>query len=121
MTFQHAPAAATTVASNVDVQSEPVPPAQQGLIPSTLSMIERLATDARVDVDRLERMMALHERLIERQAREQYAADYVRMKPNLPLIIRTKDNTQTRSKYAPLEDVNGQVDPILNQYGFGTS
>ncbi len=85
-----------------------------------LAMMERLAL-SNVDVVKIEKMMDLHERMLNRNAKSAFAADYVRMKPHLPKVLRTKNNTQTKSKYAPLENINQAVDPILEQYGFGTS
>lgn len=74
-----------------------------------------------IDPVKLEKMMDLHDRLLNRQKKEAFAADFIRMKPALPKIIRMKENTQTQSRYAPLEDINTQIDPILSQHGFGTS
>jgi len=85
------------------------------------AMMERLATNKDVDVEKLERMMAMNERILDRNAAQAFAADFVRMKSHLPKVLRTKDNTQTQSKYAPLEDINTQIDPVLEEYGFGTS
>lgn len=85
------------------------------------AMMERLASNKDVDVEKLERMMAMNERILDRNAEQAFAADFVRMKPNLPKVLRTKENTQTQSKYAPLEEINTQIDPILEQYGFGTA
>ena len=85
-----------------------------------MAMMERLALSD-IDVTKLEKMMDLHERTLDRNAKAAFAADYVQMKPRLPKVLRTKDNTQTKSKYAPLEDINQAVDPILEQYGFGTA
>lgn len=85
-----------------------------------LAMMERLAM-SNIDVAKLEKMMDLHERMLDRQKAEAFAADYVRMKPHLPKVLRLKSNTQTQSKYAPLEDINEAVDKVLSDYGFGTS
>src|ERR1700734_1981608 len=64
-----------------------------------------------MDADKLSRLMDLQERILNRNAKSEFAADYVRMKPHLPKVLRTKDNTQTKSKYAPLEEINKAVDP----------
>ena len=85
-----------------------------------LAMMERLAM-SNVDVVKIEKMMDLHERMLNRNAKSAFASDYVKMKPHLPTVARTKNNTQTKSKYAPLETINEAVDPILEQYGFGTA
>lgn len=74
-----------------------------------------------LDVVKLEKLMDLQERMLDRNAKAEFSADFVRMKPNLPKVLRTKDNKQTQSKYAPLEDINQAIDPILKEYGFGTA
>jgi len=85
------------------------------------SMMERLASNKDVDVEKLERMMTMNERILDREAQHAFSADFVRMKPHLPKVLKTKENSQTQSKYAPLEEINTQIDPILEQFGFGTS
>ena len=74
-----------------------------------------------MDTEKLEKLMNLQERMLNRNAKAAYDADFVRMKPELPRVAKRKDNTQTKSKYAPLEDINLVVDPILAKHGFGTT
>lgn len=88
---------------------------------SVLNMIAEAAKDPAVDVSKLEKLMDLQERFLDREAQKMFAEDFVKMKPNLPLVIKTHNNTQTKSKYAKLEDINKVVDPILSKFGFGTS
>lgn len=88
---------------------------------STNLMQQMIAAAPHIDVDKLEKLMGLNQILIADQRRASYAKDFAVMKPNLPRVIRTKTNEQTKSKYAPLEDINKVIDPILAQYGFGTS
>lgn len=99
---------------------------------SVMSMIERVASDPQFDVAKLEKLIALQTQILDRQAKQEaefraqeakrlYDTDFVQMKPNLPLIIKTHANEQTNSNYAKLEDINQQIDPILAQFGFGTS
>lgn len=87
---------------------------------TVMEMIVRAAGD-NTDVAKLEKLMDLQERILDRNAKQAFSSDFVRMKPHLPKILRTKDNTQTSSKYAPLEEINTQIDPVLNQYGFATA
>lgn len=103
--------------SNAVALQNNTPPAEQG---GFMGMMERLAM-SNIDVAKLEKMMDLHERMLDREKANAFAADYVQMKPNLPKVLRSKKNTQTNSNYAPLEDINEQVDPVLSDYGFGTS
>lgn len=88
---------------------------------SVMTMIERVASDPNFDVVKLEKLMDLQERILNRRAKESFAADYVQMKPNLPKVIRTKSNMQTKSMYAPLEEINTAIDPVLQKHGFGTA
>lgn len=107
-----------------ETKNEVIPASNQAVAVSEqegfLAMMERLAM-GNVDVVKIEKMMDLHQRMLDRNAKAEFAADYVKMKPELPKVLRTKKNTQTDSKYAPLEDINEAVDPILMKYGFGTS
>lgn len=87
---------------------------------NVLAIIEN-AVNGGADVTTMERLYSLYEKNLEREQKAVFAADYVRMKPELPLVLKKKTNTQTSSKYAPLEDVNQAVDHILAKYNFGTS
>ena len=84
-----------------------------------LALIERMATDPNADVEKLERLMAMYERQVERRAREDFAAAFVALKPELPQVKRGRFNSQTQSYYAALEDIIEVVDPILHKHGFG--
>lgn len=88
---------------------------------AVMGIIAKAAADSSVDVVKLEKLMDLQERILNRNAKAAFSADYVQMKSHLPKVIRSKDNAQTKSKYAPLEDINTSIDPILEQFGFGTS
>src|SRR5215831_1130867 len=85
------------------------------------SLIERLALNPQTNVETIERMMALHNKMVDEQKRAAFSADYVAMKPHLPLIVKEHLNTQTNSRYAKLEDINKVIDPILEQYHFATA
>jgi len=63
----------------------------------------------------------MQERMLANHAREAFAAAFVRMKPQLPRVIKTHKNDQTNSLYAKLEDINQQLDPLLEKFGFGTA
>jgi hypothetical protein len=86
-----------------------------------LNLIAKMATDPQADMNKLERLISLRDHVLNQEAKKLYDADFVLMKPELPLVIKLHDNTQTRSKYAKLEDINQKIDPILGKYGFGTS
>lgn len=85
------------------------------------TLIERVALDPNFNVDKLKALFELRNSDQDRHAKREYNAAFAAMKPHLPLVIRLHDNTQTKSKYAKIEDINKVIDPILAEYGFATS
>lgn len=86
-----------------------------------LTVVAELAANKDVDIAKIQALMNMQEHILNRNAKQAYAADFIRMKPKLPKVARTKRNEQTKSNYAPLEDINLIVDPILEEFGFATS
>ncbi|MBP7662304.1 MAG: ERF family protein [Shewanella sp.] len=84
-----------------------------------LSMMERLATTPNMNVDVLKQMMDLQERVLDRNAKQDYMASFAEMQPKLPAI--EKKGTAHNSKYAKYEDIIDSVRPILGNHGFGFS
>jgi ERF superfamily len=80
--------------------------------------ILEMAKDPTMDVEKLKALVAMQEGLLDRQAKQDFAIDLVRMKPHLKRIENKHLNSQTKSKYSKLEDLNRAVDPILEQFGF---
>lgn len=82
-----------------------------------VSMFERMASDPNVDVDKLERLMQMRERAIERQAKEQFDAAMSELQPDLP-SIGERGKAAGRYTYALWEDINTAIKPILMRHGF---
>jgi hypothetical protein len=90
-----------------------------------ISVIERAARDPSVDIERMERLLGMHERLVARQAKTAYAAALARLQPKLPIIrergtIRNNSGA-VQSKYAYWEDIVGIITPLLAEEGFSLS
>ncbi len=81
-----------------------------------VSMFERLALDPNVSVDKLERLIAMQERINAHTARAAFDAAFVQMRPCIPVIIERARTDKTT--YAPLEDIIEVVTPILSRFGF---
>lgn len=94
-----------------------------------LEMIERAARDPSVDIDKIERLMAMRERMMEKQARAAYSAALAEMQPKLPIVQRrglikvpAKDNKSGHeTPYALWEDINEAIRPHLSLHGFALS
>ena len=87
-----------------------------------IQIIERAARDPSVDIERMERLLQMHERLVARQAEASYADALARLQPKLPIIRERgsiKNNSgAVQSKYALWEDIVGIITPILAEEGF---
>lgn len=85
---------------------------------SWLAMIERLATSPDVNVDVLERMLAMQERVMARSAEAEYNAAFSVMQPEIPVIVERHEGDGGKWSYAALEDIIEVVRPILARHGF---
>jgi len=86
-----------------------------------LAMIDRACSDPAFDITKMERMVDMRNAEIDRVAKIDFNRAFAEMQPNLPRVISTHKNEQTKSKYAKIEDINDAVLPIISQYGFGVS
>lgn len=88
---------------------------------SILSVIERAARSPDVDVEKMERLFALQERIVAREAETAFNAAMQAAQSEMPRIKRDAENRQTQSLYARLESVNQKVVPIYTKHGFSLS
>lgn len=86
-----------------------------------LDVIARAARDPNVDIDKMERLLEMQERVHARNAKAAYYSALADMQPNLPAIIERggiKDRTgNIQSTYALWEDINDVIKPILSASG----
>jgi hypothetical protein len=99
---------------------------------AVLSLIERAARDPAVDIDKLERLLAMQKGMAETRAKVAFDAAMAEMQPQLPVIdrkgrieVRKKDAQgertgalQQSTPYALWEDINEAIRPILAAHGF---
>jgi hypothetical protein len=104
--------------ATVEAQDRPQVPAQQTELAPVLSMIERAARDPSVDIDKLERLMAMQERMIAQRAQAAFAAAFADMQPELPSISE-RGKGHGSVTYALWEDINDAIKPVLAKHGFG--
>lgn len=87
--------------------------------PRGATMFERLAADPNVPVDKLERLIAMQERIEANNARSGFNAAFAEMQGEIPPVIERKK--MDKGTYAPQEDIVEVVRPILQRYGFSLS
>jgi hypothetical protein len=96
-----------------------------------LAVIERAARDPSVDIDKMERLLQMQERVQERDARSAFTAALAEMQPLLPvitergkIIIRDRADASKiiqETGYALWEDINEVIRPLLERFGFALS
>lgn len=90
-----------------------------------IQVIERAAMNPSVDIDKMERLLEMQERILARNAKASYDAAFAAMQPDLPEIserggIRDRSGN-IQSRYALWEDINEAIKPVLAKHGFGIS
>lgn len=88
---------------------------------SVLATISRLALDPKCDMEKLERLMALQERMEAKSALESFNASFAEMQCEMPSVEKRTENTHTKKMYADLDDINFAVRPVMAKFGFGVS
>jgi len=86
-----------------------------------LEIISRAASDPNVDVDKMERLMAMHERITARQAEAAFNAAMEACQAEMHPISADATNPQTRSKYATYGKLDRALRPIYTRHGFSLS
>lgn len=86
-----------------------------------VSMIERAASDQRVDVDKLERLMAMRERMEAKQAETAFNVAMKDAQSEMRPISANALNPQTKSKYATYAKLDSELRPIYTKHGFSLS
>jgi hypothetical protein len=84
-------------------------------------MFERLARDPNVDVDKLERLIAMQERILKHQAKSAFDTAFAAMQGDIPVVSEKGQilvKGELRSRFATNEDIQETVKPILQRHGF---
>lgn len=91
-------------------------------IAAFINVIERASLNPDFDADKLERMLAMYERIMDRNAQMSFNRAFAEMQARLPVITehgKIEVNGVVRSDYARFEDINDVLKPILAEHGFG--
>lgn len=101
-------------------------PQESAMVPAStavnmIEVIARAAADPNTDLDKMERLMAMHERMTARTAEIAFNAAMQRVQAATRKVKRDRWNEQTKSNYATLESVNAQVVPAYTAEGFSLS
>jgi len=85
----------------------------------------RMALDKNLDADKLDKLIALKNREVDRAARVEFDKNFAKLQAKLPIIKKTKEaknrSDKTMYKYAPLEALQAVTGPIIARMGFSYS
>lgn len=115
-----------TAAKQIELAGEAQVPAEvRTMGDGILSVIARAAADPNVDIDKLERLLEMQERVLARDAKAEYMAALAEMQPKLPVIgerggIKDRGGN-IQSTYALWEDINEAIKPVLAEHRFALS
>lgn len=92
---------------------------------SLLDVISRAASDPHTDVDKLQKLLDMYERVTATEAKRAYMEALANVQTALPAIpergtIKNKSG-DVQSRYALWEDVNDTIKPVLSEHGLALS
>lgn len=107
-----------------DVSDDPKPPAKRkpkAEVPAVQDMtpmdrIMSLAADPNFDADKLQKLIDMSEHVAQRQAKEEFDRHFALMQAEFRPVEKSKKGD--KGKYAPLEELQAQFDPIIHAHGF---
>ena len=86
-----------------------------------ISVIERAARDPNIDIDKMERLLVMQEKIFSRNAKADFNAAMAECQAEMPRIYPRSKNDQTNSFYAGLDEIDVIARPIYTKHGFALS
>ena len=86
-----------------------------------ISLIARAASDPNVDIDKMERLLEMQERIVARQSESDFNAAMSACQAEMGRISADANNPQTRSKYASYGKLDSVLRPIYTRHGLALS
>lgn len=89
-----------------------------------MNVIEKASANPEFDADKLEKLLAMYERIMARNAEMAFNSAFALMQEEMPVITERgeiKIHGNVQSRYAKFEDINDTVKPILKKHGFAVT
>nr|WP_315447977.1 ERF family protein [uncultured Pseudomonas sp.] len=85
---------------------------------SIMAVISRAAADPTCDIEKMERLLAMHERMQAKTAEQEFNAAMAEMQCNIPTVFEGAVNLHTGNSYATLDHITHTLKPIMQEHGF---
>lgn len=92
--------------------------------PQAASLVQALAaaaSDPRTDIDKMERLFAMHQAMTKQQAEADFNGAMARAQAKIQPIATDRENDHTHSRYATLRAINEVIAPIYSAEGLAVS
>lgn len=109
---------AETVKEAGPTSALPIPRSEASAV---LHMIERAARDPAVDIDKLQQLMAMRERIEARQAEADFDKALTAAQAGMGRVRTDSNNPQTKSRYASYGALDAAMRPVYTANGFALS
>lgn len=86
-----------------------------------IQVIERAASNPAIDVEKMERLLAMQERILARNAESEFSSAMSRAQAALGRVSADATNPQTHSKYASYAALDRVLRPVYTEAGFSLS
>ena len=96
-------------------------PAVQGQPTSLMQAITMAARDPAMDMDKIERLFAMHEKVMAREAEAAFNDAMAKAQAEIQPVVNNATNDHTRSSYAKLEQIDLAITPVHTKYGLSVS
>ena len=104
--------------------SEGLPVAVERGANDLLSVIAQAVADPRIDVEKMERLLAMHERILEGDRKAEFNKALAAVQAKMPQLDQNGRIDYGKGqpiKYAKLEDIDDVIRPIYSAYGFAVA
>lgn len=88
---------------------------------SLLQVIERAARDSSIDIDKMERLLAMQERIVSRDAEVAFNTAMTAAQAQMTRVSADAVNPQTHSNYASYAQLDRALRPLYTRHGFSLS
>lgn len=85
---------------------------------SIMAVISRAAADPTCDIEKMERLLAMHERMQAKDSEAAFNAGMAQMQCEIPTVFEAAVNLHTGNAYATLDDITRIIKPIMQRHGF---
>lgn len=103
------------------VQREPGQVVPVGNATSLLQAIAGAAANPEADIEKMERLFAMHQKMVAQEAEAAFNAALSRAQSRIVPVANNAANTQTNSRYAKLAAINKAITPIYTAEGLAIS